>query len=88
MLSGKLAERELKATSGDPVRVPGRGRRSVPPVKAPSLYDKPGQRPRMTRQGRGGSGIRPAGWDQLDLVASWRRFLTDPDSYFRYLLSD
>jgi predicted ATPase len=33
-------------------------------------------------------GIRPAGWDQLDLVASWRRFLTDPDPYFRYLLSD
>jgi predicted ATPase len=33
-------------------------------------------------------GIRPSGWADLDLVMSWRQFLTDPDSYFRYLLDD
>jgi predicted ATPase len=34
----------------------------------------------------GDSGIRAARWDQLDLVSHWRRFLDDPDSYFRHLL--
>jgi predicted ATPase len=33
-------------------------------------------------------GIRAARWDELDLVASWRGFLTDPQSYFRHLFSD
>jgi len=33
-------------------------------------------------------GIRPARWEDLDLVGAWRRFLTDPDSYFRHLLND
>jgi predicted ATPase len=33
-------------------------------------------------------GIRPATWSELDLVAAWRRFLTDPQSYLRYLLDD
>jgi len=33
-------------------------------------------------------GIRAATWDELDMVSSWRRFLTEPDSYFRHLLSD
>jgi predicted ATPase len=33
-------------------------------------------------------GIRPANWEELDLVVSWRRFLTEPGSYFRHLLSD
>jgi predicted ATPase len=28
-------------------------------------------------------GIRPARWAELHLVSAWRRFLTDPDSYFR-----
>jgi len=32
-------------------------------------------------------GIRPARWDELDLVGHWRRFLEEPDSYFRHLLS-
>lgn len=31
-------------------------------------------------------GIRPARWDELAIVAAWRRFLAEPDSYFRYLL--
>jgi len=26
-------------------------------------------------------GIRAATWDELDMVSSWRRFLTEPDSY-------
>jgi predicted ATPase len=33
-------------------------------------------------------GIRAARWDELDLVTAWRRFLTEPGSYFRYLLDD
>jgi predicted ATPase len=31
-------------------------------------------------------GIRPARWDELDLVGHWRAFLSEPDSYFRHLL--
>jgi len=33
-------------------------------------------------------GIRPARWEELDLVSAWRRFMTEPASYFRHLLSD
>jgi predicted ATPase len=33
-------------------------------------------------------GIRPSRWEELDLVASWRGFLTDPQLYFRHLFSD
>ena len=33
-------------------------------------------------------GIRPARWEELHLVGAWRRFLTDPASYFRYLFAD
>jgi predicted ATPase len=33
-------------------------------------------------------GIRPASWTDLDLVDHWRRFLNEPESYFRHLLSD
>jgi predicted ATPase len=32
-------------------------------------------------------GIRPARWDDLELVHSWRGFLSDPASYIRRLLS-
>lgn len=32
-------------------------------------------------------GLRSARWDELDLVTAWRRFLTDPDSYFRHLFA-
>jgi predicted ATPase len=32
-------------------------------------------------------GIRTASWADLDLVGHWRRFLAEPDSYFRHLLS-
>jgi predicted ATPase len=31
-------------------------------------------------------GIRAAAWQELNLVTAWRRFLSDPHSYFRYLL--
>lgn len=34
----------------------------------------------------GDCGIRPARWDELDLVAAWRRFMTEPASYLCYLL--
>jgi predicted ATPase len=30
-------------------------------------------------------GIRPATWDELSLVVSWRQFLRDPQSFFRHL---
>ncbi len=33
-------------------------------------------------------GIRPASWTDLDLVGHWHRFLNEPESYFRHLLSD
>ena len=33
-------------------------------------------------------GIRPARWEELRLVEAWRRFLAEPDSYFRHLLAD
>jgi predicted ATPase len=33
-------------------------------------------------------GIRPSAWDELYLVSAWRRFLTEPASYFRHLLAD
>ena len=31
-------------------------------------------------------GIRPARWDQLELVAAWRQFLSQPQSFLRHLL--
>ena len=33
-------------------------------------------------------GVRPARWEELYLVSAWRRFLAEPDSYFRHLLDD
>jgi hypothetical protein len=33
-------------------------------------------------------GLRPARWEDLHLVGAWRRFLTEPASYFRHLLAD
>jgi predicted ATPase len=33
-------------------------------------------------------GIRSAEWEDLHLVSAWRRFLTEPASYFRHLLAD
>ena len=32
-------------------------------------------------------GIRPARWEDLHLVGAWRRFMTEPGSYFRHLLA-
>jgi predicted ATPase len=34
----------------------------------------------------GGWGMRPASWDELDIVLHWRRFLDQPGSYFRHWL--
>ena len=33
-------------------------------------------------------GIRPARWEDLHLVSSWRAFLAEPASYFHYLLAE
>jgi predicted ATPase len=33
-------------------------------------------------------GIRPARWEDLHLVGAWRRFMTEPGSYFRHLLAE
>jgi len=33
-------------------------------------------------------GIRPARWEELELVTAWRRFLAEPRSYLRYLLTE
>ncbi len=32
-------------------------------------------------------GMRPARWDELDIVRHWRHFLAEPGSYFRHWLS-
>jgi predicted ATPase len=29
-------------------------------------------------------GMRPASWDDLDIVGHWRRFLDQPTAYFRH----
>ena len=34
----------------------------------------------------GSGGIHEVGWSELELVTSWRSFLSDPTSYFRHLL--
>lgn len=34
----------------------------------------------------GDHGIRTVPWNELELVDHWRRFLTQPDSYLRYLI--
>jgi predicted ATPase len=36
----------------------------------------------------GNWGIRPARWEELELVASWRQFLGQPQSFLRHLLDD
>ncbi len=36
----------------------------------------------------GSWGIRPAQWNDLDLVGHWRSFLADPAFYYRHLLAD
>jgi predicted ATPase len=33
-------------------------------------------------------GIRPASWDELDLVVAWRQFMREPRSFFRHFFSD
>lgn len=33
----------------------------------------------------GETGCRRTNWDELELVAHWRRYLSDPDSYLRHL---
>jgi predicted ATPase len=33
-------------------------------------------------------GLRPARWEDLHLVGAWRRFMTEPASYFRHLLAE
>jgi predicted ATPase len=33
-------------------------------------------------------GIRPARWDELELVATWRQFLGHPESFLRHLLDE
>ena len=33
----------------------------------------------------GSWGIRPAQWDELELVANWRQFLSQPQSFLRHL---
>ena len=33
-------------------------------------------------------GIRGSRWEDLHIVSAWRRFLAEPDSYFRHLFAD
>jgi predicted ATPase len=33
-------------------------------------------------------GMRPATWDDLNLVIAWRQFMRDPRSYFRHLFTE
>lgn len=34
----------------------------------------------------GEHGSRSARWGELDLVAQWRRYMTDPDLYLRHMI--
>jgi hypothetical protein len=47
-------------------------RRSSPPSPAPASWNL----------------ATPARWEDLHLVSAWRRFLTEPASYFRHLFVD
>jgi hypothetical protein len=33
-------------------------------------------------------GIRPSTWDDLELVRSWRRFLSTPDAFLHHLADE
>ena len=33
-------------------------------------------------------GIRPARWEELNLVGAWRQFMAAPDAYFRHLFTE
>lgn len=33
-------------------------------------------------------GLRPTSWEELELVRSWRSFITDPSRYLRHLMAD
>src|ERR1700726_2488442 len=35
----------------------------------------------------GSGGMRPAAWEDLNLVSAWRHFMRDPQSYFRHLFA-
>ncbi len=60
------------------------GSQAVVATHSPVLAATPG----ATILEIGNLGIRASRWDELDLVSSWRGFLTDPQAYFRHLFSD
>jgi predicted ATPase len=62
-----------------PVRL---GSQAVVATHSPMVAAVPG----ATILELGDWGMRAAGWDELDIVGHWRRFLGRPDSYFRHIL--
>ena len=62
----------------------GAGSQGIVATHSPVLAALPG----ATVLELGDWGIRPARWENLEIVQSWRDFLEDPALYLRYLLSD
>jgi predicted ATPase len=62
----------------------GEGSQAIVATHSPVVAAVPG----ATILELGDWGIRPARWDDLEIVHSWRDFLTDPTLHLRYLLTD
>jgi predicted ATPase len=60
------------------------GAQAVVATHSPVLAAVPG----ATILELGDWGMRRAAWDELDLVAAWRGFLREPDTYLHHLLND
>ncbi|GGO75734.1 AAA family ATPase [Nocardioides deserti] len=62
--------------------VVGRGGQVLCATHSPVLAAMPG----ATILEVGPWGLRPAGWEELELVEHWRAYLTDPQRYLRHVL--
>jgi predicted ATPase len=77
--SGKSTVLGLVALLHDLTRA---GAQAVVATHSPMIAAVPGARLLEL----GGWGMRAVSWDELDIVTHWRRFLREPDSYFRHWL--
>ena len=66
----------------------GVGRRSVPASEVNGQGSVPTSEEGLPARilELGDWGMRPARWDELEVVGHWRSFLHEPGSYFRHLL--
>jgi predicted ATPase len=61
----------------------GAGSQAIVATHSPVLAAVPG----ATILELGDWGLRRVRWEDLELVAAWRQFIDDPDSYFRHLFT-